>query len=287
MPTYVVGPNEGPVQVTGSGGGSLAVTASPTAALLTSYSASGVIAINTVLSTLDCSQWRGVSIQCTSMGTSGVVTPEWSNDNVNWQGATVFTPAGVSATTISATGMWDTPVMARYLRLRLSTATTAGTTSFSSYQFEEARQSWFSTQTVSGSVTATLSTGSSAVGDVGIQYRTTNTGAASFVSVMSPVTPAAATIKGSSGRLVAIYLQNSAAAVRSVKVFNATAPTLGTTAAAFEIDIPAAGIVQLEIPGGLGFSTAMTYSVTSAKGLTDNTATGLAVNDVSGFFGFA
>jgi hypothetical protein len=39
--------------------------------------------------------------------------------------------------------------------------------------------------------------------------------------------------------------------------------------------------------GGIGFATAITFSVTSAKGLTDNTATGLAANDVSGFFAFA
>jgi hypothetical protein len=41
------------------------------------------------------------------------------------------------------------------------------------------------------------------------------------------------------------------------------------------------------LDGGLGFATAITYSVTSAKGLTDNTATGLAANDVSGFIAFA
>ena len=65
------------------------------------------------------------------------------------------------------------------------------------------------------------------------------------------------------------------------------APTLGTTSAAFEIDIPAGATVQFTFEGGIAFATAMTYSVTSAKGLTDNTATGLALNDVSGFFAFA
>lgn len=70
-------------------------------------------------------------------------------------------------------------------------------------------------------------------------------------------------------------------------MFAVAAPTLGTTAAVFEIDIPAGGTVALQFPGGLAFGTACTYSVTSAKGLTDNTATGLAANDVSGFFAFA
>lgn len=73
------------------------------------------------------------------------------------------------------------------------------------------------------------------------------------------------------------------AGVRSLKLFNATSVTLGTTSAFFEIDIPAGGVAQLEFAGGLAFGTGIQWAVTSAKGLTDNTATGLAANDVSGF----
>lgn len=134
---------------------------------------------------------------------------------------------------------------------------------------------------------AAIAAGANAIGDVGTQYRANATGAASSVSVISPATPAAATIKASAGRLIGFYLQNSAASLRSVKIFNVAAPTLGTTAATFEIDVPAGGTAQLHFEGGLAFATAMTYSVTSAKGLTDNTATGLALADVSGFFAFA
>jgi len=139
--------------------------------------------------------------------------------------------------------------------------------------------------TVSGN--PVLGAGSSAIGDVGLQYRASSTGAASLVAVQSPASPAAATIKGSAGRLLGFQLQNSAASLRSVKVFNATAPTLGSTSAQFEIDIPAGGRAEFRLEGGIAFSTAITYSVTSAKGLTDNTATGLALNDVSGSFYYA
>lgn len=111
-------------------------------------------------------------------------------------------------------------------------------------------------------------------------------GAAGIVSVLSPATPAAATVKGSAGRLLGYQLQNSSASLRSIKLFNAPAPTLGTTAAAFEIDIPAGAMVTYNMEGGIGFANAITYSVTSAKGLTDNTSTGLAANDVSGAFFF-
>ena len=54
-----------------------------------------------------------------------------------------------------------------------------------------------------------------------------------------------------------------------------------------EIDIPAGQSVQFKLEGGLGFATGISYAVTAAKGLTDNTATGLAVNDVSGFATYA
>jgi hypothetical protein len=104
------------------------IVASQPPATDTAYSVAGVIAINTVLVQLDCAQLRGVSIQCTAMGTTGVVTPEWSNDATNWQAATILTQAGATAATFNAAGLWTTPVLARHFRLRLSTATTAGTT---------------------------------------------------------------------------------------------------------------------------------------------------------------
>ena len=95
----------------------------------TTYNVAGVIAINTVLMMVDCQSDAGVSIQCTSMGTTGVVTPSWSNDNVTWIAATnLVTQAGVPITTFAAAGLWTAQVMARYFRLQLTTATTAGTT---------------------------------------------------------------------------------------------------------------------------------------------------------------
>lgn len=134
-----------------------------------------------------------------------------------------------------------------------------------------------------GSLTAS----SAVVGDVGLIYRTSATNAALASSILSPATPAVGTIKVSAGRLVGWTLTNNAAALRSVKFFNATAPTLGTTAAVYEIDIPAGGMTSIWSDIGVGFSTAMTWSVTIAKGLTDNTSTGLAANDVSGVIFYA
>jgi hypothetical protein len=275
----------------------------PVAALNTTYSVAGVITINTILMTLDCSQYRSVSYQCSSMGTTGVVTPEWSNDNSTWFSATVLTQQGVSATTFASTGIWVTPVYARYFRLRLSTATTAGTTTINAYQFDVPLQNWFATQPVSGTVTAnagsgtqavslatntpTLAAGTNLAGDVGIQVRANATGAATALPCQSPATPAVGTLKGSAGRLLSYDLTNTSAGLRYIKLFNATAPTLGTTAALIEIAVPAGVTKTLEIPAGIAFSTAITHTVTSGKGLTDNTSTGLAAADVVGFFTFA
>ena len=255
-----------------------------------SYTQAGVITINTVIMTVDCGDASSVSISCQSMGTTGVVTPRWRNNvGENPIGATIVTPAGVSVTTFNNVGIWTTPVFARYLDLVLTTATTGGTTTINTTKlFGQTPIQLIppiGTQPVSG--TLGISAGTAQMGDVGTIYRANNTGAASIVSILSPATPAVGTIKASAGRLVGWQLTNTSGGLRSVKIFNATAPTLGTTAAIFEIDIPAGQHVNVNLPGGIGFATAMTWSVTSAKGLTDNTSTGLAANDVSGSIFFA
>jgi hypothetical protein len=127
------------------------------------YSVAGVIAINTVLLTIDCLQARSLSIQCTAMGTTGVVTPEWSNDGTNWRGATLQTEAAAAATTFNAAGLWTTSVRARFFRLRLSTATTAGTTTLNVQAFQSDITTPTTTQPVSGTVTATVASISTSV----------------------------------------------------------------------------------------------------------------------------
>lgn len=95
-----------------------------------SYSVSGVISVNTDLLILDLAQFRQVSIQCVAMGTSGVVTAYQTNDLTQLGTAAAIYPVGatVPVTTFNAAGMWAAPKQGRYLRLRLTTATTAGTT---------------------------------------------------------------------------------------------------------------------------------------------------------------
>lgn len=126
------------------------------------------------------------------------------------------------------------------------------------------------------------------MGDVGQQYRANATGAASVLPVMSVGTaPVATTVKAAAGRLLGLVLHNSAAAVRSVKFWNALVANvnIGTTPALFEIDIPAGEALTFKFEGGIGFATAITYTVTAAKGLLDTTAVG--ANEVTGVLVFA
>ena len=95
------------------------------------YSQTGVIAINTDLIVIDCQGFAAVSIHCVSMGTSGVASFAWSNDGIGYVPASVMPlGSGNPASTVNAAGIWNTPVFARYLRIRLTTATTGGTTTF-------------------------------------------------------------------------------------------------------------------------------------------------------------
>ncbi len=127
-----------------------------------------------------------------------------------------------------------------------------------------------------------LPAGTNLAADVGLQVRAGATGAATPSAIMSPATPAGASIKASGGKIIGGMLTNNTASARSVKFFNATAVTMGTTAAAFEIDLPPNATMPINLPLGAAFATGIMWAVTAAKGLTDNTATGLAANDVTG-----
>jgi hypothetical protein len=252
------------------------------AAATQTYNVAGVITINTVLLTIDFSQYRGASIQCTSMGTTGVVTPEWSNDNATWVGSTFFTAAGVSATTFNAAGLWSIQKQARYLRLRLSTATTAGTTTIATEANQTVPQSWFATQPVSlATNTPTLAAGTNLAADIGIQYRANATGAATTKHVIAAAGTNATSVKASAGRVLGWSLSNTTAAYKYVRFYNlTTAPTVGTSTVTQTIGIPPNGLAQMQFPGGIAFATGIALSITGAPA--DNDTTAVVANDVVG-----
>lgn len=250
------------------------------------YGQGGVIPVNTPLITVDCSNLRGLSIQY-SVGTTGVITPQWSNDRATWTTATLYDQAGAASTTWSAgTGLRLVNVQFRYLRLLLTTATTAGTTFAIINGSPNVILPPITTQPVSGTVTANIGTGSiaagtNAIGDVGIQYRANSTGAATISKFTAAASTNAASIKASAGRVVGWSLTNTTASVKYFRFFNkASAPTMGTDSPVFVITVPANGIAAANHEGGIGFATGIAIACTGAVADLDTTVT--AANDVIG-----
>lgn len=101
------------------------------------YSVAGVIPINTIIFDWDTQEIiaPALALHVHSIGTTGTVTAECSCDEVNWvtlpseqqnnpgSGGTVNINVGSS--------VWTLPKAARFMRLRVSTATTGGTTTLS------------------------------------------------------------------------------------------------------------------------------------------------------------
>jgi hypothetical protein len=141
------------------------------------------------------------------------------------------------------------------------------------------------TQPVSGTVTANIGTGAiaagtNAIGDVGVQYRASNAGAASGAHVVSAATTNPTVIKASSGRLLGWCLTNNAAAKVYVKFHNqTTSPTAGTGVVR-SVGIPAGGTVVFTLEGGIEFTTGI--AMTIVTGAADSDATAVAANDVVG-----
>ena len=222
-----------------------------------SYSVAGVIAINTVLLTIDLDAHESASIHCISMGTSGVVTPEWSNDGTNWVAATMFTAAGASATTFNAAGLWVVQRMARYVRLRLSTATTAGTTSLAVAASPTPIVPFLATQPVSGTVTA--NEGTPVTPSVLFRNSTADTNLA--------------TIKATAGTLYGITINNANASARFLKLYNkGSNPVLASDTPVLVIPIPANSTAVQGYNFGLRFGTGIAMAITGAVGDTDTTA---------------
>lgn len=245
-----------------------------------------------------------MSIQVTGTYT-GALSVQFTLNGTRWEtvtGAIVTNIlSGVGAATIaSATvGVFVVPVhgaqRARVTGLAAVTGTATVTLNgvaspTTLYAFQPTAANFQAT--VAGTVTANIGTGALAaganlIGDVGIQVRANATGAASPLNYASPATPAGGTIKGGAGRLFGWHLVNVSAGVRWIKLFNQTAVTMGTTSAAYEFPMAAGATASIVIPAGISHTTGIMTAVTAARGLTDNTTTGLALGDVAGTFFFA
>lgn len=267
----------------------------PVPGLLKAYSTSGTISALNGAVTLAVDGHAGAAIDLRGTFTA-TITFQGTIDGTTFFNL-VATPVASAAnvatvSTATAAGAWYVQCTGCVQIRAIATAYTSGTVTATLRA--TASQAWTyqapigATNAIAGTVTANLGTGAlnagtAAIGDVGVQYRANATGAGTASNYASPATPAGQSIKASAGRLLCVSLSNTAAAVRWVKFFNQTTVTMGTTSAAFEQPIPAMGILEFSMEGGIAFSTGIQIAVTSARGLTDNTSAGLALGDVSGF----
>jgi len=130
-----------------------------------------------------------------------------------------------------------------------------------------------------------LAAGSALVGDVGVQYRATATGAASRAHLVAAANTNPTIVKASAGRLLGWSLSNTTAAWVFVKLHNqATAPTAGTGVVQ-TIGIPPNGIAQQTIEGGIGFATGI--ALTTVTGSADADATAVGAGAIVGDLFFA
>lgn len=140
-------------------------------------------------------------------------------------------------------------------------------------------------QVVNSPTLAALPAGTSAIGDVGVQYRANATGAASRSHFVAAATTNAANLKATAGRLLGYQLANTTASWRYVKFHNsATAPTAGV-GVFLTVGIAPNGVAILALEGGIGFSAGI--GITCVTGAADADATATAANDVVGDIFFA
>lgn len=249
---------------------------------VSSYSVAGVIAINTDLITIDCTNVRGLLLNLVSMGTTGVATPQWSNDNTNWVNGYAYGPSGsASGNTVSTAGAYHLPVFGKFFRLRLTTATTAGTTTATIATTTTHIPSAMAVTVPQG---VSLVTGSLLAADVGVQARATGT-TPSIARIKSAASDNATNVKASAGKIFGWTLYNNTASVKVVKIYNkASTPTLTGTpdTPAFTIVIPPNASDKF-MAGDLGITlaTGIGYSITTqvADG---SDATTTAADDVHG-----
>ena len=242
---------------------------------VSSFTQSGVIAINTDLLVIDCSAAAAVSISCIAMGTSGVVTPAWSNDGTNYTAASIMTPAGGAVATFNAAGLWSTAVQGRFLRLRLTAATTALTTTLSVQRLSQANALPTVSQTVAVAGTVPISGSLTSAGT------TTNTPVTPTTTVTnSAATTNAANLKNSAGTVWSLVAYNAGASPVYVKLYNTTtAPTVGTTVPAMVLAVPATATTQID-GGANGIRFATGISIAIVTGAADSDATAVAANQV-------
>lgn len=224
--------------------------------------------------------YRSASVQVVSTATGGGYIFEQSNDGSNWVALPVFNAALVTSVPITAAVtptasaiIYTIPLRCLFFRLRISTALTGGSvrafSRISTDSWTGASQLVASNTAanlnanVSGTVTATVTGGTV----VGVAPATTN------AILSSAATTNGTVAKASAGTIYGLTASNTGAAVAFVKLHNSTTITVGTTAVALTVPIPAGGVVSVAWGAqGMRYSAGICYSITNLSADNDTTA---------------
>jgi hypothetical protein len=209
----------------------------------------------------DVSGFKFWSLQVATVATGGVLTFQWSNDNVTYNTLTAFRLENLNqnnagSSTSTANSLFGGPIYFRYLRVRQSAWTSGSSTgTLELYTVPPPLTFLTSVQTLAA---ATL-------------------GGSNNFHLVSAATTNATNIKASSGTLYGYEIFNAAAAVRFVKLFNkATAPTPGTDTPFRTIGIPAGGTKNFNSDIGIAMGTGIGVATTTGIADLDNTAVAAA-----------
>jgi hypothetical protein len=247
--------------------GRIPVEANNAASQVYNYTATGAVALNTVLiGPIDCSQFRETSIQCTSIGASSQIILQLSNDNSLWVNSNYVTPTGSITQSFSTVGFFNYPLQnAKFFRVVQSTAQTAGTTTIVAYASQQATPKLY--QSVTGSVSTVSGSVITPIPNVGL-------GMALYHSLVSAASTNATSVKGSQGVIGTLILTNSSATWAYFKLVNkASAPTVGTDTAIINIGVAPNTTQDCSTSfAGLRMTTGIAYYVSGGPSLTDNTA---------------
>lgn len=269
------------------------VTLSPNSPLANDVTASGSITTQNLVPagaatagsavTIPLSGQNTLAIGVTSAGT-GALSVQVTVDGTVFTtltGLNIINSAGSSVGAIpsATTGVWTLNV-AGFAAVRVTALAAVTGTYAVSLRASSAVQ--IAVNAASNGTQVVLGASATTIGDVGVQYRATATGGASFKKVLTTASTNLASVKGTAGRLLGWTFTNTALAARFVHFYNVVTPTVGTTVPDITIPISTLQTVTFFAEGGIAMSTAISVSVTGAASATDLDNTNTAANDVTG-----
>jgi hypothetical protein len=233
------------------------------------YNASGIISQNTILiGPITCSQFKEFAVEVSSLGTSGQIAPELSNDNTNWYSVYFTNGNSVYSGNASSTGIFNISTNgAFYFRIRLTVATTAGTTNLVAVAFQQPIPKSIQSVNIAASSIGNLAT-------TAIPTTANYSGFSTYHSLVSAASTNATLVSSGAHTIGTLILTNNSASWAYFKLCNtATAPTVGTTTAVINIGVAPNSTLDCSSSfAGLRLATGLAYYVSAGTSLTDSTA---------------